>query len=103
MNECGLPGTLYGAPAKHFPAVSRFDRRRVFGSYANGRVAPRSDIDLAALRLTDRRQVGRMSLDQEDHPVPQKCDVQAYKGISSEHLKSHTDHYRITIYQEFGE
>lgn len=44
-----------------------------------------------------------MSLDQEDHPVPQKCDVQACKGISNEHLKSHTDHYRITIYQEFGE
>ena len=34
---------------------------------------------------------------------PQKRDVQAFKGISNEHLKGHTDHYRITIYQEFKE
>ena len=51
---------------------------RLFGSYATGRATSRSDIDLATLGITDRFRMGRLALDLEDLPIPQKCDIQAY-------------------------
>lgn len=71
---------------------------KLFGSYATGRATPRSDIDLATVGLSDRHRVGRLSLDLEDLPIPQKCDVLAYEKISHEPLKRHIDTWGVTIY-----
>lgn len=73
---------------------------RLFGSYATGRATPRSDIDLATVGIADRRRVGRLALDLEDLPIPQKCDVQAYERISYAPLKRHIDERGVTIYRK---
>ena len=73
---------------------------RLFGSYATGRATSRSDIDLATLGITDRYRVGRLALDLEDLPIPQKCDVQAYENINYEPLKRHIDERGVTIYEK---
>ena len=36
-------------------------------------------------------QLGRLSLDLEDLPIPQKCDIQAYESIDYEPLRRHID------------
>ena len=73
---------------------------KLFGSYATGRATSRSDIDLATVGIIDRRRVGRLALDLEDLPIPQKCDVQAYESIHYEPLKRHIDERGITIYEK---
>ena len=72
---------------------------RLFGSYATSRATPRSDIDIATVGITDRLRVGRLALDLEELPIPQKCDVQAYESISYEPLKRQIDEWGITIYE----
>ncbi|CAI8007971.1 hypothetical protein GBAR_LOCUS5514 [Geodia barretti] len=72
----------------------------LFGSYATGKATPRSDIDLATLGIVDRYRLGRLALDLEDLPIPQKCDVQAYESINYEPLKRHIDERGITIYEK---
>ena len=72
---------------------------KLFGSYATGRATSRSDIDLATVGISDRRQIGRLALDLDDLPIAQKCDVQAYERISYEPLKRHVDGRGVVIYQ----
>jgi predicted nucleotidyltransferase len=72
----------------------------LFGSYATAKATPRSDIDLATVGLTDRYRLGRLALDLEDLPIPQKCDVQAYENINYEPLKRHIDERGVTIYEK---
>ncbi len=72
---------------------------KLFGSHATGRATSRSDIDLATLGIRDRREVGRLTLDLEDLPIPQKCDVHAYEDIRHEPLRQHIEEYGIVIYQ----
>ena len=73
---------------------------RLFGSFATGRATPRSDIDLATVGISDRHRVGRLALDLEDLPIPQKCEVQAYERISYEPLRRHIDAWGVTIYRK---
>ena len=71
---------------------------KVYGSYATGKATPRSDIDLATIGISDRYLLGRLILDLEDLPIPQKCDVRAYEKLNHEPLKRHIDTQGITIY-----
>ena len=71
----------------------------LYGSYATGKATPRSDIDLATKGIADRYRLGRLELDLEDLPIPQKCDVQAYESISYEPLKRHIDEWGVVIYE----
>ena len=99
MTEPGLPANILEQLRRVFAQYPNLTAVRLFGSYATGRATPRSDVDLATVGITDRRTVGRLTLDLEDLPIPQKCDVQAYESISYEPLKRHIDEWGITIYE----
>ena len=103
MSECSLPEPILEQLRSVFAHYPDLAGVRLFGSYATGRATTRSDIDLATLGITDPRRVGKLALDLEDLSIPQKCDVQAYEGISYEPLKRHIDDYGITIYRKSGE
>lgn len=100
MSECSLPDAILAHLRSVFAQYPDLAAVRVFGSYATGKATPRSDIDLATLGITDRRTVGRLALDLEDLPIPQKCDVQAYESIGYEPLKRHIDDRGIVIYEK---
>ena len=73
---------------------------RLFGSFATGKATPRSDIDLATVGISDRYRLGRLVMDLEDLPIPQKCEVQAYERISYEPLRRQIDAWGVTIYRK---
>ena len=60
----------------------------------------RSDIDLATVGITDDHRLGRLALDLEDMPIPQKCDLTAYESIRYTRFKRHIDTFGITIYEK---
>lgn len=99
MNENGLTPVVLGQLRRVFEAFPDLTAVRLYGSYATGRATPRSDIDLATLGITDHYRLGRLALDLEDLPIPQKCDIQAYESIDYEPLKRHIDERGITIYE----
>lgn len=72
---------------------------RLYGSRATGKATPRSDIDLATLGIVNEHRLGRLALDLDDLPIPQKCDLQAYEGIRHAPFKRHIDAFGITIYE----
>ena len=100
MSKNGLPPAILHQLLSVFAKHPGLTAVRLFGSYATGHATPRSDIDLATVGLTDRRLVGRLSLDLEDLPIPQKCDLQAYESIEYESLRRHIDERGITIYKK---
>ncbi len=100
MSKPGLPPAVLGQLLDVFEGYPDLASVRLFGSYATGKATPRSDIDLVTVGISDRRQVGRLALDLEDLPIPQKCDVQAYESIDYEPLKRHIDTWGITIYEK---
>ena len=99
MTETCLPSNILEQLRSVFAQYPDLAEVRLYGSYATGRATPRSDIDLATVGIADRRRVGRLALDLEDLPIPQKCDVQAYESISYEPLKRHIDELGVVIYQ----
>ena len=100
MKEQRLPGALVDQLCGVFSRYPDLTAVSLFGSYATGKATPRSDIDLATHGIEDRLRVGRLALDLEDLPIPQKCDVQAYEAISYEPLKRHIDDHGIIIYRK---
>lgn len=103
MTEPGLPSNVIEQLRKVFAQYPELKTVNLFGSYATGRATSRSDIDLATVGIADRRTVGRLALDLEDLPIPQKCDVLAYEGIRYQPLKRHIDDHGILIYRKHGE
>lgn len=99
MTESGLPKATLNQLRQVFATYPDLAEVKLYGSYATGRATPRSDIDLATVGVTDRRRVGRLALDLEDLPIPQKCDVQAYETITYEPLRRHIDEWGIIIYE----
>ena len=100
MNENSLPEATLQKLQEVFTAYPDLASVVLYGSYATGKATPRSDIDLATLGLVDRHLLGRLALDLEDLPIPQKCDVQAYESINYEPLRRHIDERGITIYEK---
>lgn len=74
---------------------------KLFGSRANGKASPRSDIDLATFGIVNEHRLGRLALDLADSNIPQKCDLVAYETIRYAPFKSHIDAFGITIYRAF--
>ena len=99
MRESALPETTLQELKKVFAGYQDLVEVVLYGSYATGRATPRSDIDLAARGMPDRYRLGRLALDLEDLPIPQKCDLQAYESINYEPLKRHIDEMGIIIYR----
>ena len=99
MSECSLSSTTLEHLRGVFSQYSDLNAVLLFGSYATGKATPRSDIDLATVGLTDRYRLGRLVLDLEDLPIPQKCDVQAYEKINYAPMRRHIDERGITIYE----
>jgi predicted nucleotidyltransferase len=98
MSETSLPeGTLKDL-LRVFAAYTELNGVVLYGSYATGWATSRSDIDMVTIGINDRYRLGRLILDLEDLPIPQKCDVQAYENIDYEPLKRHIDDRGITIY-----
>ena len=99
MSENSLPKATLARLQEVFGAYPDLTAVVLYGSYATGNATPRSDIDLATVGISDRYRLGRLSLDLEDLPIPQKCDVQAYESIEYAPLKRHIDERGITIYE----
>lgn len=97
--ESGLPPATLEQLRQVFAAYPDLAEVKLYGSYATGRATPRSDLDLATRGISDPHRLGRLALDLEDLPIPQKCDVQAYENIASPPLKRHIDQQGVTIYQ----
>lgn len=72
----------------------------LYGSRATGKATPRSDIDLATLGILNEHRFGRLALDLDDLPIPQKCDLRAYESIRYAPFKRHIDTHGITIYEK---
>ena len=100
MSDNGLPLVVLRQLLNVFEQYPELTSVRLFGSHATGKATPRSDIDLATLGIIDRYRLGHLSLDLEDLPIPQKCDVQAYESIDNEPLKRHIDDRGVTIYEK---
>ena len=100
MNKSALPEGTLQKLRKVFTAYPDLTAVTLYGSYATGQATPRSDIDLATAGITDHYRLGRLALDLEDLPIPQKCDVQAYESIGYEPLKRHIDDRGIVIYEK---
>ena len=100
MSESALPETILQKLQEVFADYPDLVEVVLYGSYVTGRATPRSDIDLATRGIPDRYRLGRLALDLDDLPIPQKCDVQAYEDIAYEPLKRHIDERGITIYQK---
>ena len=99
MTELSLPQRVLERLRSVFVQYPELTAVRLFGSYATGKATSRSDIDLATVGITDRHRLGRLALDLEDLPIPQKCDVQAYESISYEPLKRHIEERGVVIYR----
>ena len=99
----GLPSNILDQLQRVFSLYPDLKAVKLFGSYATGRATSRSDIDLATVGITDRYRLGRLALDLEDLPIPQKCDVQGYENISYEPLKRHIDERGVVIYESAKE
>lgn len=99
MSENSLTEGTLNRLRRVFETFPEMTAVRLYGSYATGRATPRSDIDLATMGITDHYRLGRLALDLEDLPIPQKCDIQAYESIDYEPLKRHIDERGITIYE----
>ncbi len=99
MTEHSLPPNILQQLRRVFAQYPDLKAVNLFGSYATGRATSRSDIDLVTLGIADRHRLGRLALDLDDLPIPQKCDVLAYEKITYEPLKRHIDQWGVVIYQ----
>ena len=102
MSGTSLPEDILQRLKTAFAAYPDLTEVVLYGSYATGKATSRSDIDLATKGIADRYRLGRLALDLEDLPIPQKCDVQAYENIAYEPLKRHIDERGITIYENIN-
>ena len=99
MSGTSLPEDTLKRLRVAFAAYSDLTEVVLYGSYATGKATSRSDIDLATKGIADRYRLGRLELDLDDLPIPQKCDVQAYESIGYEPLKRHIDERGVVIYE----
>ena len=99
MNAPDIPNSTMQRLTEVFTAYPELTRVRLYGSRATGKATPRSDIDLATLGILDAHRLGRLALDLDDLPIPQKCDLQAYETIRYAPFKRHIDTHGITIYE----
>ena len=83
-----------------FAAYPELNKVVLYGSRATGKAKLRSDIDLATVGIIDDHRLGRLALDLEDMPIPQKCDLTAYESIRYTPFKRHIDTFGITIYEK---
>ena len=99
MNTPDLPERTMRMLTDLFSSYPELKEVRLYGSRATGKATPRSDIDLATVGIEDVYRLGRLALDLEDMPIPQKCDLTAYESIRYTPFKRHIDTYGITIYE----
>ena len=100
MNTPDLPSSTMERLNRVFATYPELTQVRLYGSRATGKATPRSDIDLATLGITNEHRLGRLALDLDDLPIPQKCDLQAYESIRYSPFKRHIDTHGITIYEK---
>ena len=100
MNTPDLPERTMRMLTDLFSAYPELTEVKLYGSRATGKATPRSDIDLATVGIEDVYRLGRLALDLEDMPIPQKCDLTAYESIRYTPFKRHIDTYGITIYEK---
>ena len=98
MREPDLPLETLRKLTDIFSSYKELQAVSLFGSRATGHATPRSDIDLVAYGIATDLRCGRLALDLDDLPIPQKCDLLTYESIRYPPLKRHIDRYGIIIY-----
>ena len=102
MNTPDVPSSTMERLTRVFATYPELMQVRLYGSRATGKATPRSDIDLATLGIVNEHRLGRLALDLDDLPIPQKCDLQAYESIRYAPFRRHIDNHGITIYEKPG-
>ena len=72
-------------------ALDRIERVAVFGSRAEGRHRPHSDLDLVLYGTADEAVCDRLWTLFQDSPLPFSVDVKHYDGIAYPPLRAHID------------
>ena len=72
-------------------ALDRIERVAVFGSRAEGRHRPHSDLDRVLYGTADEAVCDRLWTLFQDSPLPFSVDVKHYEGIASPPLRAHID------------
>jgi len=71
--------------------VERIDRVAVFGSRAEGRQRPNSDLDLVLFGPVDERDCDRLGTLFQDSALPFSVDVKSYDCLTYAPLRRHID------------
>lgn len=71
----------------------------VFGSRAQGRHRPESDVDLALYGELDERLVARIAGELDELPLPYSFDVVSYTGLRHGPLQEHIERVGRRIFQ----
>jgi predicted nucleotidyltransferase len=71
----------------------------VFGSRAQGRHRPESDVDLALYGELEERLVARIAGELEELPLPYSFDVLAYAGLRHGALQAHIDRVGPLVFE----
>ena len=98
MKKPVLPDRTLALMQRVFANYPQLEKIVLFGSRATGKATERSDIDLVTFGIEKRLDIGRISGDLEELPIPHICEVQAYERITHEPLKQHIDTHGIVIY-----
>ncbi len=80
------------------PFAASIDRVILFGSRAQGRYRPDSDIDLVLKGNIDERTVDRLWTLFQESGLPFKVDVVVYEHIRTPALKAHIDQAGVTLF-----
>ena len=99
MSAPDLPERTLAALTRVFAGYPELREVVLFGSRATGAATTRSDIDLATRGIADDHLLGRLVLDLDDLPIPQKCDLQACEKITYAPLQRHIESVGIVIYE----
>jgi len=74
----------------------------LFGSYAKGTHAPRSDVDIALYGDVDFLEVENIICDLDELPFTQKFDVIAYNLVDNTALREHITRVGVVVYEKKG-
>lgn len=72
---------------------------KVFGSRALGRHRPESDVDIALWGSLNDVEIGRITGELDELPLPQRFDVTDYARLRHEGLRRHIDECAVAFYE----
>lgn len=82
---------------ENYPEVSRV---LVYGSRAKGNFDDRSDLDLVIMDDIERKTLGAIWMEINSSDFPLTVDLQVWRDIKNEDLKSHISRVGLSLFKE---